>query len=186
MTPVGLGRLFRGINNDGVRLMLRAFDRGKWLVATCGGLGYFPGIPGTISALWGVLVYVVLALWVPEPLQTVGLGACLLAVCWVTIALARWAEGYFGEEDSGKFVTDEVAGFLLTVLLFRTPNVLATAVWAFVLTRVIDMIKVPPARRLEQLPAGWGVLADDLLSSVYAAAILHLLRWQLPGWFLQP
>jgi phosphatidylglycerophosphatase A len=117
-------------------------------------------------------------------MRTIGIGACLLAVCVLTIVLARWAEAYFGEEDSGKFVTDEVAGFLLTVLLFRTPNVWSSAAWAFVLTRVIDIIKVPPARRLELLPAGWGVLADDLLSSLYAAAILHLLRWQLPGWFV--
>ena len=41
------------------------------------------------------------------------------------------------------------------------------------MTRIIDILKIPPARRLERLPRGWGVLADDLLGSIYAAALLY-------------
>jgi len=55
--------------------------------------------------------------------------------------------------------------------------------WAFPVTRILDMIKPPPARRLEHLPAGWGVLADDILDSLYAAGLLHLLRLVRPEWF---
>jgi len=54
---------------------------------------------------------------------------------------------------------------------------LLTTFWAFPVTRIIDILKVPPARRLEKLPAGWGVLADDLLGSLYAAAVLHAGFW---------
>ena len=50
-----------------------------------------------------------------------------------------------------------------------------TTLWAFPVTRIIDILKIPPARRLEKLPRGWGVLADDLLGSLYAAAVLYLL-----------
>jgi phosphatidylglycerophosphatase A len=78
-------------------------------------------------------------------------------------------------------VTDEVAGFLLTVLLFHDPaQPILTTLWAFPVTRIIDILKVPPARRLEHLPRGYGVLADDLLGSVYAAAFLYLL-WAALG-----
>jgi phosphatidylglycerophosphatase A len=48
---------------------------------------------------------------------------------------------------------------------------------------VIDIVKVPPAHRLEHLPGGWGVLADDLWGSLVAAGLLHLLAWAVPHWF---
>ena len=100
---------------------------------------------------------------------------CLIFWSWITVALGRWAEEYYQRKDSQIFVTDEVAGFLLTVLLFHdaTQPVLTT-LWAFPVTRIIDIIKIPPAKRLEHLPRGWGVLADDLLGSVYAAIVLSL------------
>jgi phosphatidylglycerophosphatase A len=152
-------------------------DRVRWLIATCGGFGYCPLLPGTCGALWGVAIYVPLARWLSEPWQTVGIAVSLMLVCVATFRLSPWAERFFQEEDSGKFVTDEVAGFLMTVLLFRPPSIsiLMTVLWAFPVTRILDMIKPPPARRLEHLPAGWGVLADDLLDSLYAAGLLHVL-----------
>ena len=155
----------------------------KWLLATCGGLGYSPILPGTCGALWGVAIYVPLGLYVSEPWQSWLILLALALSSVVTVILAPWAERYFGEEDSGRFVTDEVAGFLLTVLLFRVPSVLTTVLWAFPVTRVIDIVKVPPAHRLEHLPGGWGVLADDLWGSLVAAGLLHLLAWAVPHWF---
>ena len=88
------------------------------------------------------------------------------------------------EKDCQVFVTDEVAGFLFTVLLFHDPaRPIVTTLWAFPVTRIIDILKIPPARRLEHLPRGWGVLADDLLGSIYAAALLHAIRLAMPQWF---
>lgn len=158
-------------------------DRCRWLIATCGGVGYCPILPGSCGALWGVAIYVVLAVWTSEPWRTVGIAVSLLLACVATFRLSPWAERFFQEEDSGKFVTDEVVGFLTTVLLFRTPSILVTVLWAFPVTRILDMIKPPPARRLEHLPVGWGVLADDILDSLYAAGLLHLLRSLQPEWF---
>jgi phosphatidylglycerophosphatase A len=57
---------------------------------------------------------------------------------------------------------------------------LLTTLWAFPVTRIIDILKIPPARRLEHLPRGWGVLADDLLGSIYAALLLHAASWLWP------
>jgi phosphatidylglycerophosphatase A len=159
-------------------------ERLRPLIASCLGLGYSPIMPGTCGALLGPAIYVPLALAAPnEPLQTVLIAGALLAWCWITIALGPWAERYYQKKDSQIFVTDEVAGFLLTVLLFHPSPPITTTLWAFPVTRIIDILKIPPARRLERLPAGWGVLADDLLGSVYAAAALHLLRFAVPAWF---
>lgn len=150
------------------------------LIASCLGLGYSPIMPGTCAALLGPAIYIPLALLVPsEPLQSLLIAIALLFWCVLTIALGGWSEAYYGKKDSQIFTTDEVAGFLLTVLLFHPwPNqpVLIT-LWAFPVTRIIDIVKVPPARRLEKLPRGWGVLADDLLGSVYAAALLQAGFW---------
>lgn len=161
-------------------------DRWRWLLATCGGVGYCPILPGSCGALWGVAIYVALAWGLPsEPWQTLALAVALFLASLATYRLSPWAERFFGEEDSGKFVTDEVAGFLVTVLLFRPAelSLLVIVLWAFPVTRIIDMVKPPPARRLEHLPGGWGVLADDLLDSVYAAGLLHALYWLRPEWF---
>jgi len=155
------------------------------LLASCLGLGYSPVMPGTCGALLGPLLYIPLALAVPqEPWQTLLIGLLLAAWTWITIALGRWSESYYGVKDSQIFVTDEVVGFLCTVLLFHLPaQPVMTALWAFPITRIIDILKIPPARRLEKLPAGWGVVADDLLGSLYAAAILHALFFAFPAWF---
>jgi len=155
------------------------------LIASCFGLGYSPVMPGTCGALIGPAVYIPLALVIPcEPWQTVLIAAALLAWCGITVALGGWAEAYYQKKDSQVFVTDEVAGFLLTVLLFHDPaRPVLTTLWAFPVTRIIDILKIPPARRLERLPRGWGVLADDLLGSVYAAVLLHALRFFAPSWF---
>jgi phosphatidylglycerophosphatase A len=153
------------------------------LIASCFGLGYSPIMPGTCCALLGPLFYVPLALGFPsEPLQS-GLIAVNLAF-WsvVTVAFGRWAESYYQQKDSQVFGTDEVAGFLLTVLLYHDPErPIVTALWAFPVTRIIDIIKIPPARSLERLPRGWGVLADDLLGSIYAAGVLFLIDYFFAG-----
>jgi phosphatidylglycerophosphatase A len=155
------------------------------IIASCLGLGHSPIMPGTCGALLGPAIYVPLALVVPsEPWQWMLIAAALFLWCWITVALGDWAERYYDKKDSQTFVTDEVAGFLLTVLLFHIPDQpVLTTLWAFPVTRVIDIVKVPPAKRLERLPTGWGVLADDLLGSVYAAGVLWAIWWAVPGWF---
>src|SRR5262245_61823571 len=160
-------------------------ERLRPLIASCFGLGNSPIMPGTCGALVGPGIYIPLAMAVPsEPLQTTLIAAALFIWSAITVALGGWAESYYQKKDSQTFVTDEVAGFLLTVLLFHdAAQPVLTTLWAFPVTRIIDILKIPPARRLERLPRGWGVLADDLLGSIYAAIALHLLSLAAPGWF---
>jgi phosphatidylglycerophosphatase A len=153
------------------------------VLASCFGLGYSPIMPGTCSALLGPLLYIPLALTFPqEPLQSGLIAANLLFWCAITVAFGRWAEHYYQQKDSQVFCTDEVAGFLFTILLYHDPaRPVLTALWAFPVVRIIDIVKIPPARSLERLPRGWGVLADDLLGSIYAAAVLFLLDFLYTG-----
>ena len=153
--------------------MNRLKERCLVIVATSFGLGYGPVAPGTFGALPGVGIFLAIVLWTPPSLHTWLLLAALVVVCWATLALSPWAERYWKKKDPGTFVTDEVAGFLATVLLFRRGDLLLMTLWAFVVTRVFDIIKIPPARQFERIHGGWGILLDDLVASVYAAGFLH-------------
>ena len=155
-------------------------DRVFAVIGSSFGLGYTPVAPGTAGALPGVGVFVLIMLAAPQSFQVALIALAFLAACALTVLLGPWAERHWGKKDPGVFVVDEVAGFLLTVLLFRSPSLTLTALWAFIVTRVFDITKPPPARRLEKLPGGWGILVDDLCTSLYAAAFLRVLAAVFP------
>jgi phosphatidylglycerophosphatase A len=104
----------------------------------------------------------------------------------MNILLAPGAIAEFGNRDPGQFVLDEAAGICLTILFlpigagWSAGISLAAAFLAF---RVFDITKIPPARQLERLPMGWGILMDDLAAGVYANLVCQLvLRWlAMPG-----
>jgi len=150
------------------------------LIGTCLGLGYVPVAPGTAGALMGVVIFIGIVLLTPPAFHIWLIGSALLGVCFLTIITSPWAERYWKKKDPQIYVLDEVAGFLLTVLLFRTPSLVHTVIWCFVITRIFDIIKIPPARQLEHLPAGWGILLDDLCSSIYAVGFLYILAAYFP------
>lgn len=78
-----------------------------------------------------------------------------------------------GEKDSGRLVWDEVAGFLVAILFVRTFT-WQLAVAAFLIERTLDILKVQPARWVEDhVPGGWGVVGDDLIAGAYTCVLLH-------------
>jgi phosphatidylglycerophosphatase A len=91
--------------------------------------------------------------------------------------MATWfcekGETILGEKDCGKIVIDEIAGFLLANFLL--PVRLGPLLAAFFLFRLFDIIKPFPARQVERLSGGLGVILDDLVAGVYTLLILHLL-----------
>ncbi len=163
--------------------MGQVVEKIKIAVGTSLGLGYLPVAPGTWGALPGIPIFVAVMLLAPEFLQTWLLVLAWLTVCALTVVLGPWSERYFETEDPSIYVIDEVAGFLTTVLFFRTPSILLTTVWAFVVTRIIDIAKPPPARQLERLHGGWGILLDDVCTSIYAVGLLYLGAYLAPQLF---
>jgi phosphatidylglycerophosphatase A len=134
--------------------------------ATVCGVGYAPIAPGTFGSAAGLI------LWWLLP----GSAAVQAAVIAAIFVLGSWsgtvAEHHFGKTDPGQVVLDEVMGMLIT--LFLVPVGWKGAVGAFFLFRVADVIKPYPANRLERLPGGIGVMADDGMAAVYANIALHL------------
>ena len=76
-------------------------------------------------------------------------------------------------KDPGRIVIDEGVGFLFTVAFL--PVGIATAVAGFFVFRVLDILKPPPARQIEALPGGWGIVADDVVAGIYSNILLRII-----------
>jgi len=154
------------------------------------GLGWLPVAPGTWGSLPPVVVFALCYLFGAPAVLTAGVMLFILvagSVMCVKFAPASIAAT--GKDDPPEVVADELAGQALTFLTIpfalaaelaagRTLAIAALGLLAF---RIFDIAKPWPARKLEKLPQGWGVLADDLLAGIFAAAALHVCVWLWPG-----
>jgi phosphatidylglycerophosphatase A len=147
--------------------MRRALDGGAKLIATGFGSGYSPVAPGTAGSLVGALLFLPLA-GRPWPLQL----ALIVGVTLVGMAAAHRVARVLGLKDPGLVVVDEIAGQWVSYLAL--PFNPFTALAGFLLFRVMDIVKPWPARALERLPGGIGIVADDLAAGVYANLLLRV------------
>jgi phosphatidylglycerophosphatase A len=143
------------------------------MIATVFGAGYSPVAPGTVgSAVAALLLWLI-------PFSRVGVVVFLVAVIIVGTWAAHIAERRLGGKDPGAIVIDEVAGMTLSVVLF--PLTSAVLLGGFVLFRIFDVVKPPPAHASQRLTGGVGVMIDDLIAGLYALAVLAASRAAL-GW----
>jgi phosphatidylglycerophosphatase A len=145
-------------------------------IATVGGAGFFPFAPGTVGSAVGVVIYMVTRTW-SAPAQF----GLLLAITVIGIWAAGVTEKALNREDPGPVVIDEVAGQLVT--LFLTGVGWKGALVGFFVFRILDIIKPPPARQLEALHGGLGIMADDIAAGLYGLGLMMLLvRWWPGAW----
>ncbi len=139
------------------------------LVASAGGIGYVGKGGGTIAAV----VYCILWFFLPVGFKE-SYWQVLLTL--VIILIGTWssnvADGNWGK-DSSKVVIDEIAGMAIA-LLFVPHNIFYLLV-SLIAFRFFDIVKPLGIRKLESLPRGWGVMADDILAGIYALIIVQLL-----------
>lgn len=142
-------------------------------LATVGGAGFFPVAPGTVGSAVGVVIYMLTRGW-----TTAAQLGLLLAIIAVGTWAAQVTEKALNREDPGPVVIDEVAGQLVTLLL--TGVGWTGAIVGFFIFRVLDIIKPPPARQLERLHGGLGIMADDLAAGAYGWGLMWLLIYWWP------
>ena len=130
--------------------------------ATCSYVGYLPFAPGT----WGSLLACLIVYFSPS-LSNPIIIALIMAAGIVASDRARGIEA-----DPGRVVIDEFVGMLVAVAGH------SVTFWGltkgFILFRAFDILKPYPIRKLERLPGGYGIIADDVLAGVYASAALFI------------
>lgn len=145
------------------------------LLATFFYVGHFPIAPGTAGSAAALVLYVALR-WLASPVADVAVIVALsLAGFWA----GSVAERHYGREDPGYVVLDEVVGMLLTLLF--VPVGWVGMLVGFLLFRLFDIVKPPPARQLERLHGGYGIMLDDVIAGIYANLALRVVIWWIPA-----
>lgn len=140
------------------------------------GIGFAPFAPGTFGSLFGPSM-----MWAVQqaglPLAAV-LGIALVFIA-VGIPICTASAAVLGKHDPGPVVYDEIAAFWIVFLphiILDRPIGWLSMIGGFLFFRVFDIAKPWPANRLEKLPDGQGIMADDLAAGVYAAVCLFALE----------
>jgi phosphatidylglycerophosphatase A len=147
------------------------------LLATFGGVGYSPVVSGTAGSLAAVVVGYLLVR-AGAPLWSLAAGAVALfgPACWAAGVVERRA----AKTDPGEVVVDEVVGQWLALAAI---DPLRWEHWlgAFLLFRLFDVWKPYPIHRLEGLPGGLGIVADDAAAGLCAMIVVTGWRWLTSG-----
>ena len=147
-----------------------------WAVATFLGAGLLRPGPGTWASAAAALLWLAAAMCLhlaPGPLAWLTLAAALGALA-IGIPAATRVEQEIGREDPGHVVIDEVAGQWIALIHSRVN--LSHLLAGFLFFRLFDIVKPWPARRLERLSAGWGIVLDDVAAGVYALLLMLALQ----------
>jgi phosphatidylglycerophosphatase A len=161
------------------------------LAVTTFGVGYLPLAPGTYGSAVGVAVYLLFR-WI-EAKSFADFGAknwteaqitawihafnliIFLLFCLLGIWAANRATRLFQKKDPQEAVVDEVIGQLIVFLFVPFDISWKLILAGFLLFRLFDIWKPYPIDSLQNLPAGIGVCADDILAGVYGGVCLSLL-----------
>jgi phosphatidylglycerophosphatase A len=138
------------------------------VISTFFGLGYFPVAPGTITSLVVILAYKFYLYQLSWPLYLL----ILFLLFFVGVYTSTKFSVESNKKDPRKIVIDEACGQLL--VFFRMSEAWFPVLAGFILFRVFDIVKPYPIKKVEALPAGWGIMMDDVVAAIYAGVIINL------------
>lgn len=136
------------------------------IISTIFYIGYFPIASGTLGSAIGVIIYYL----VKDNYAVYLLTAVLLFV--IGFFSSHIYEGFSQKKDPHEVIIDETASVFIAYLFI--PFSFKTLIIGFLLYRLFDIIKPPPARKLENLPGGFGIMLDDLIAGLYTNIILRI------------
>jgi phosphatidylglycerophosphatase A len=169
----------KGIDGpESARLVCEKKTRWAWVLATFFGAGRMKPGPGTYGSVAALLLWFGAAhLFHPGRLAlALATAVAALLITLIGIPASTIVARESGREDPGFVVIDEVAGQWIALIAVR-PDWQHAAL-ALLLFRLFDIWKPWPIRRLEALPAGAGIMLDDVAAGLLALAVgLALARW---------
>ncbi len=133
--------------------------------------GYFPIASGTVGSAAAILIYLIPGF---ENFYIIIPAAILMAVYGIYIG-TKFEKEY--GKDPAQCTIDEVVGTWIS--LIALPKTFWVILVSFLLWRILDIIKPPPARNLERLNGGLGIMIDDVVSGIYTLLIMHLVVYLL-------
>lgn len=136
------------------------------LFATFFYTGFFPFAPATFATFVFLALY-----WLVPGGDWIATWTIFIPTLVLSIPASSRMEKTHGK-DPHCVVIDEVVG-IQVVLLGATPS-LAGVIAAFVLFRIFDVWKPYPIDKLQSLPGGWGIVADDVVAGIYSRIVLVL------------
>ena len=147
-------------------------------VASVAGLGYFPVAPGTAASVLAVLVYALIV-----PLQQAAVLVPVIVAVFVLggVATAGVLRGNGELKDPSHVVCDEVAGQWTALVSVGYAGRWEYMLAAFVLFRLFDVWKPPPASFFDRRPGPWNVMMDDVVAGVYANLAAHICLFLVSG-----
>jgi len=138
--------------------------------------GKSPVAPGTAGTFVAMVLYIIenytLGPVLGEKLIYINL-AIVIVLVYPSIKLCDFGETYYGSKDPQKIVLDEVMGYWTSILF--VPFSITSALIAFVLFRIFDILKPFPADNLQSLKGGTGIMIDDYIAGIYACIILNVI-----------
>ena len=139
-------------------------------LATGAYIGRLPFAPGSFGSLIGLPLVCLLA-WLPLYMAVLVTLLFILAAVWV----AGEGERALAVHDPGCIVIDEIAGMCVAMLgLPLTPFYVISG---YVVFRILDIVKPPPARQVDRrLDGGWGIVMDDVIAGVMTNVVLRILH----------
>ena len=144
-----------------------------YTIATGFGSGYFPLIPGTAGSFIALMIFVLI------PLDNVS----WLIICLIVFFTGVWAAQIVEREhgkDPGLVVIDEFVGQWISLLFL--PRIFLVFLAAFIIFRILDILKPFPANDSQKLAHGWGIMIDDVIAGIYTNAIIQLVIFFLKDW----
>ena len=129
-------------------------------------LGHSSFMPGTMGSLGGLVVYFLVHNF------DILYAFSILFLFTLGVLFAGEAEKVYRRKDPAMIVIDEACGMLLA--LFFVPFNLYSVILGFFLFRILDILKPPPARRLEKLTGSLGIMFDDIVAALYTNIILQI------------
>ena len=146
-----------------------------WIVATFFGAGFLRPGPGTYGSVAAALLWYSAAHVLHPSPASLAVGTLISAFLATLIGIpaSTIVARESGRGDPGHVVIDEVAGQLFA--LVAIPPLWPAALLALLLFRFFDILKPPPIRQLEGLPAGTGIILDDVAAGLYALLLGHVI-----------
>ena len=133
--------------------------------------GYIPVASGTFGSFAALLIY-----FIPGFEKLFIILPVTLIFLLYGIYVGSKFETVYGK-DPAECTIDEMVGMWISLILLpKTSFIVAIT---FIIWRVLDIIKPYPARSFERFKGGFGIMIDDVVSSIYTLIIMHLIVYFL-------